>query len=190
MKRGIEKNVAQFAEAIVKLVFLSAVFFGTSVANAASINGNMELFGAYAVSGGTDLSDATALDLTSVLGTGGNGDIAVAIGTSGDVTNSPFSIPGPVLNLFQIDGWQVDIDTMAIVDQPVDASILTLAGTGTISALSAGTFDPTPTVWTLSANATGGTYSMTISAVPVPAAVWLFGSGLIGLIGIARRKTA
>jgi len=27
-----------------------------------------------------------------------------------------------------------------------------------------------------------------ISAVPVPAAVWLFGSGLIGLIGIARRK--
>ena len=27
-----------------------------------------------------------------------------------------------------------------------------------------------------------------ISAVPVPAAVWLFGSGLIGLIGVARRK--
>ena len=26
------------------------------------------------------------------------------------------------------------------------------------------------------------------SAVPVPAAIWLFGSGLIGLIGIARRK--
>ena len=28
------------------------------------------------------------------------------------------------------------------------------------------------------------------SAVPVPAAVWLFGSGLIGLTGMARRKTA
>jgi len=27
------------------------------------------------------------------------------------------------------------------------------------------------------------------SAVPVPAAVWLFGSGLIGLVGVARRKT-
>ena len=27
-----------------------------------------------------------------------------------------------------------------------------------------------------------------IQAIPVPAAVWLFGSGLIGLIGIARRK--
>jgi hypothetical protein len=29
-----------------------------------------------------------------------------------------------------------------------------------------------------------------IQAVPVPAAVWLFGSGLLGLIGVARRKKA
>jgi len=29
-----------------------------------------------------------------------------------------------------------------------------------------------------------------VSAVPVPPAVWLFGSGLLGLIGIARRKAA
>ena len=28
-----------------------------------------------------------------------------------------------------------------------------------------------------------------ISAVPVPAAVWLFGSGLIGLVGVARRQS-
>ena len=27
-----------------------------------------------------------------------------------------------------------------------------------------------------------------LSAVPVPAAVWLFGSGLLGLVGVARRK--
>jgi len=29
---------------------------------------------------------------------------------------------------------------------------------------------------------------LSVSSVPVPAAVWLFGSGLIGLIGVARRK--
>ena len=32
------------------------------------------------------------------------------------------------------------------------------------------------------------TYNYTV--VPVPAAVWLFGSGLLGLVGIARRKKA
>lgn len=31
--------------------------------------------------------------------------------------------------------------------------------------------------------------SMTITAVPIPAAVWLLGSGLLGLQGVARRRT-
>jgi hypothetical protein len=31
---------------------------------------------------------------------------------------------------------------------------------------------------------------LTITAVPVPTAIWLFGSGLLGLVGIARRKKA
>jgi hypothetical protein len=30
--------------------------------------------------------------------------------------------------------------------------------------------------------------NVTVSAVPVPATAWLFGSGLLGLIGVARRK--
>lgn len=34
------------------------------------------------------------------------------------------------------------------------------------------------------------TIAYTYAAVPVPAAVWLFGSGLLGLIGMARRKKA
>ena len=39
---------------------------------------------------------------------------------------------------------------------------------------------------------TGFTTEMTmvVSQVPIPAAVWLFGSGLIGLMGLARRKKA
>lgn len=31
-------------------------------------------------------------------------------------------------------------------------------------------------------------YNAAVSAVPVPAAAWLFGSGLMGLVGIARRR--
>lgn len=38
-------------------------------------------------------------------------------------------------------------------------------------------------------NGTTGTLSY-VSAVPIPAAVWLFGSGLLGLVGISRRKKA
>jgi hypothetical protein len=34
----------------------------------------------------------------------------------------------------------------------------------------------------------GVALSVSVSAVPVPATVWLFGSGLIGLFGIARRN--
>ncbi len=34
----------------------------------------------------------------------------------------------------------------------------------------------------------GSDYSMEVQAVPVPAAVWLFGSALLGLAGIKRRR--
>ena len=33
-----------------------------------------------------------------------------------------------------------------------------------------------------------GTGDLAVSAVPVPAAVWLMGSGLLGLVGVARRR--
>jgi hypothetical protein len=33
-----------------------------------------------------------------------------------------------------------------------------------------------------------GSISPVVSSIPVPAAVWLFGSGLLGVVGLARRK--
>lgn len=44
--------------------------------------------------------------------------------------------------------------------------------------------------WTPWGYSTLAVQSGDVSAVPVPAAVWLFGSGLIGLVGFARRKKA
>jgi hypothetical protein len=38
--------------------------------------------------------------------------------------------------------------------------------------------------------ANGDVDNIRIEAVPVPAAVWLFGSGLLGLVGITRRRKA
>jgi len=37
-------------------------------------------------------------------------------------------------------------------------------------------------------DAMSGTWAGTLTVVPVPAAVWLFGSGLLGLAGVARRR--
>lgn len=42
--------------------------------------------------------------------------------------------------------------------------------------------------WNLSINGNTATLGYNVSAVPVPAAVWLFGSGLLGLVGVARRR--
>jgi hypothetical protein len=45
-------------------------------------------------------------------------------------------------------------------------------------------------LFTTSSSVTSTSFSGNITPVPVPAAVWLFGSGLLGLVGIARRKKA
>ena len=53
-----------------------------------------------------------------------------------------------------------------------------------------GTGNPGPFLSVARFQSTGfdGLGSDWVGAVPVPAAVWLFGSGLLGLVGIARRK--
>jgi cyclophilin family peptidyl-prolyl cis-trans isomerase len=51
-------------------------------------------------------------------------------------------------------------------------------------------FGDLPLIGYTSGPITGANLTMVanVAAVPVPAAVWLFGSGLLGLIGVARRK--
>jgi len=182
-------------KAMIKMAMLAAVMLSVNIANAALITGDMGITGSYSTSGGTGQANDTLLTLGSgtpglPTSTGGNGDMGafvtwgVTVGTVGDGNISLSSFTS-VTDLYTIGGWQLDLATMAITDQT--ASLLTLEGTGL---LSGNGFDATDVNWTFSANDIGSSYSMTITAVPVPAAVWLFGSGLLGLVGVARRKNS
>jgi hypothetical protein len=81
------------------------------------------------------------------------------------------------------DSGQISID-VATNDEFYIWAFLRAESQSGSSATSANAFD-TGTMTFL-----GNPNLVAASAVPVPAAVWLFGSGLLGLIGIARRKKA
>ena len=98
------------------------------------------------------------------------------------------------------DGW-IAVDVTALIAEMVSSGTdygfaLTQEAHG-VSRISSGSLavssfcDSEST----SAQCAAGNYSpyleiSSVSAVPVPAAVWLFGSGLLGLVGVARRRTA
>ncbi|MBT8347954.1 MAG: hypothetical protein KJP24_00695 [Sulfurovum sp.] len=167
-------------------VLLLAVAFLTGNLNAApvSISGSMFLGGDLEVTtGATDFLGVTDITLTTVGGNFGTDDLFVGFatpeGTGGSIDLNNLA---PVASFITIDGWTLDINTPNIIDQ--ESNLLTLNGSGT---LTGNGFTPTAAVWTFSTSSLSS-YSLDITAVPVPAAVWLFGSGLLGLIGIARRK--
>jgi hypothetical protein len=51
-------------------------------------------------------------------------------------------------------------------------------------------FNTTSLSWEASPTIHMFSVDATVSSVPVPAAAWLFGSGLLGLLGVSRRKKA
>ena len=135
------------------------------------------------------LADATSLMLLDIGATGATGDISGIDGLStfsGTGVSISLTSFAPVTNFFTLDGWQLDASSLYIIDQ--SALTLNLMGKGVLSNNS---FDATDVIWSFSSSSTTS-YSMTVASavatVPVPAAVWLFGSGLLGLVGIARRK--
>ena len=91
-----------------------------------------------------------------------------AYGDSTAITNDPFFLVPSRRNLVRLN------------DRPSYSESLTMDNIN----LGAGGVEDT---WVYS---TIGSALIRPSVVPVPAAVWLFGSGLIGLVGFARRKKA
>lgn len=167
-------------------IFIFSVFVfsvNTGVANAALITGGVGITGSYTLDG------ATLFTLDTATGTSGDGILGTTVGfaTGGTVNNGTLNIASftPVVNVLSIANWQLNMDTL--VDETTTGGLWKFTGTGLLVDLN-GTYEDTAATFALSANQTGSSYSLSIAAVPVPAAVWLFGSGLLGLVGVARRK--
>ena len=158
--------------------------------HAATINGSFGITGELAPTGGptggSDLSNITDISLFDVFGTGiSDGDTATVTFFSSGTGGASVSLTGaplPAGSFFTIEGWSFELSTLNIVDRASD--LLSLKGTGV---LTGNGFEATSATWTFSSRSMTG-YDMSITAVPVPAAVWLFGSGLIGLVAVSRRK--
>jgi len=68
----------------------------------------------------------------------------------------------------------------------VDQSVVTVTGRqGTGPGINTGDFANTALLGSFSLSTSG---NLTYAPVPLPAAVWLFGAGLMGLVGVARRR--
>ena len=101
-------------------------------------------------------------------------DLAAGTWTNADVT----SFNGTTLANFEIATVTFLATNLGV--SPTDVSIgFFSGGTPRLWADSDGLIDVNPTF-------IGGS----VTVVPVPAAVWLFGSGLLGLVGMAKRKKA
>jgi hypothetical protein len=101
-------------------------------------------------------------------------DLAAGTWTNADVT----SFNGTTLADFEIATVTFQVTNPGV--SPIDVSIgFFSGGTPRLWADSDGLIDVDPTFI-----GGGG-----VTVVPVPAAVWLFGSGFLGLIGVAKRRT-
>ncbi|MEE9494594.1 MAG: hypothetical protein V3W04_14595 [Gammaproteobacteria bacterium] len=79
---------------------------------------------------------------------------------------------GPALDFFSLDFTAIAGDPGSVVQSALGPAAAGDWQDGT-AAISGIAFD---------------SISIEVSAIPVPASIWLFGSGLFGMIGIARRK--
>jgi hypothetical protein len=179
------------------------LFFSASNASAAFITGSIGFTGSYQI--WDDDTSMTVTDFnigdtilvsddTTVTGVV-DGSFATAGITAGDaVTHNdiPYNPTGSINDIWSVGGFTMDINTMIVASiDTIDGNFITLTGDGSISSTNP-SLETTPGTWIFSANTLGAnlTWSSSSTVVPVPPAVWLFGSGLIGLVGIARRKNS
>jgi hypothetical protein len=170
----------------------------TSLASAAQISAGSTIafFGISSTSGNLPDSGAGSLSVTSaqVAVTTDDFDVLVPVGSAATFAN-PISWDATGAITAPASGatlWNVSSAPLASfilgsgTASQTDAGLLEIVATGTLTLLG---YDDTPGSFVF--NETGLTFSsQTVSEVPLPAAVWLFGTALLGLGAIRRRPEA
>ena len=140
-------------------------------------------------SGGTANWDAGTLTLTYSVGSGtiDSNDGASYSGANLDVSNT---LNGSIDHNYDCSGAAIVCNAVAAGDgstSAADMAVFSLVFTD----VSLSEFNGTVTLFAKGANLeTNTVYSINgVSEVPVPAAAWLFGSALVGLAGVARKRS-
>jgi hypothetical protein len=136
---------------------------------------------------GPGLSDVNLDSTTIYSGTLTGNSLAWTTGTN-LINSCTIVTPGQPLNTVTCAGAQPGVTKPSTVDQ--NPIVFGITSVGDVTTITGTSFDSVnnitqATTFTLTATSVPGA-----PAVPVPAAAWLFGSGLLGLAGTARRRRA
>ena len=172
------------------MLLVFSIFAISGTASAAVITGSIDFNGGYTTDTGNKDTATVFTFLNPIDVTAASGSFAPLSG--GTVTYNALdinSLPASPLWSATVGAVNYSYDLNSITLDQVVSSFRVIEGTGMFTI---GT-DTQLGTWSLSTQdpGIGGTFSFSASQeVPVPAAAWLFGSGLLGLVGMARRKKA
>ena len=219
MKKSILLGLLCASSIVTHVVPAAAATIDYSSTSGSFVNLNpVDNCGGSGTVGCFDFTAGNTITITSGTAAGFNGGITGLFGV-GPITNTgpleTASVSGTgALNIF--DGSDTLTATLSWVDIATFGTAGNLNTTGTanlsnitytgtnadllalfnggsgINVLSFQFTSPTTltNLFTNSTSTTSTSFSGSIAPVPVPAAIWLFGSGLLGMAGIARRKKA